>query len=685
MPKPIDQMTDEELDTAIAEEEKKTKPKLGFKSPSVEQEYKSVYGPLRDIAESVPHPITITSGRRSVQENAAVGGVPNSYHTVGGALDIRKSPYDADNISLFKEKGYKVIDEGDHLHVQPRSRNAIDTKDPFSKFSTKELDDMIAAEEGKIAPQQGAGFETPNNDDTALSNDLQGASAGGQRNPYIRKLAEGRLAERTGGPRKPFESPAEQETRNEQTKALNAISGQGSQPTDPRLRYLRGEDLSLDQATAPVGDALYGFANFRNPLAKQGDAVTDIVPRGVGTLETILPTTNSNPDESLPFSQRKQQNREIEQEVANLRKKQSPVAYGTGRVGGDIALYSNLLKLVGAVPGLAPAAEGEGASVASKIFKGLARGSATGLGAGQFQEGGGNPVLDTALGAGGEALGPILEGVGNKARDVAPKIINSVLKTSDKNLKQGKNIGKELLERGLYGSEESLLTKANAGLEKSEKRLQSLLENGVNSERTVDKKPVIDALEELRGFYDKIPGREGEVEAINSRIATLKTKTNLTPAQANDLKRSIYQLREKSYGKDIVSIQADIEKSIARGLKQSIEDIVPESKSLNKELNFYGGLKKQLKNNLAKGEKASVPISLKDLALSSGLGLATHNPLVGLFGLGAKALGSTPLGGTLTANQLNKIGKLLQKGGGLQLGKYAVPIGGLFKENNQTQ
>ena len=62
---------------------------------------KSPYGPmnirpelvcfLNQIREKFGKSIIVNSGYRSVEHNAAVGGVPNSYHTKGLAADIRPS------------------------------------------------------------------------------------------------------------------------------------------------------------------------------------------------------------------------------------------------------------------------------------------------------------------------------------------------------------------------------------------------------------------------------------------------------------------------------------------------------------------------------------------------------------------------------------------------------------------
>ena len=63
----------------------------------------------------------ITSTWRSVAHNRAVGGVPNSYHLQGRAIDIARKPGVTHRQidSALRTAGYNIIeslDEGDHSH-----------------------------------------------------------------------------------------------------------------------------------------------------------------------------------------------------------------------------------------------------------------------------------------------------------------------------------------------------------------------------------------------------------------------------------------------------------------------------------------------------------------------------------------------------------------------------------------
>lgn len=90
----------------------------------------------------------ITSTDRSAAHNRAVGGVANSYHLIGRAVDVARRPGVAhwQVAAVLRSSGYQLIeslDEGDHSHFAFAIRRAR----PVSEFT---------AVRSPVAPPQAA-------------------------------------------------------------------------------------------------------------------------------------------------------------------------------------------------------------------------------------------------------------------------------------------------------------------------------------------------------------------------------------------------------------------------------------------------------------------------------------------------------------------------------------------------
>ena len=94
------------------------------------------YGPsIEEQAFGAVPNINVTSRQRSAAHNAQVGGVGNSFHMTNNARDFTP-PKGMSMDALFKQLGhlygseYDVINEGDHVHVEPGKRLAAGRSTP---------------------------------------------------------------------------------------------------------------------------------------------------------------------------------------------------------------------------------------------------------------------------------------------------------------------------------------------------------------------------------------------------------------------------------------------------------------------------------------------------------------------------------------------------------------------------
>lgn len=95
---------------------------------------------IEQLALSAVPGATVTSRARTPEHNRAVGGVPNSYHVTDQARDL--VPPRGMTMSQFYQTlkgsmpGFEVINEGDHIHIEPQRRGGGQPSGPRVIAST---------------------------------------------------------------------------------------------------------------------------------------------------------------------------------------------------------------------------------------------------------------------------------------------------------------------------------------------------------------------------------------------------------------------------------------------------------------------------------------------------------------------------------------------------------------------
>ncbi len=141
------------------------------------------------LGQAIGTPVKITSGLRSPQHNAAVGGVPNSAHLTGNAFDfIPNGVSTADATNRLVKSGIpfdQVYDEGDHVHVSFAPTNRRQVLKPKMAQSGPSDDDLLKALTGQGSPSPQAASPIQHGGPTddqllaALTGGARGASVSG--------------------------------------------------------------------------------------------------------------------------------------------------------------------------------------------------------------------------------------------------------------------------------------------------------------------------------------------------------------------------------------------------------------------------------------------------------------------------------------------------------------------------
>jgi hypothetical protein len=308
----------------------------------------------------------------------------------------------------------------------------------------------------------------------------------------------------------------------------------------------------------------------------------------------------------------------------------------------------------------------EGLNFGSKATKALKLAGKAGLGAGEAAgittiQGGDESDIKTAAVLGG-GLSIVAKGIESVLKKIPQTAWTSILKRTPTDAIKNPNLPQQAAEAGLIGlTRQSLANKAQSAIQSIEVTLDDLLSK---SNAKINPAQVAGYLGELRGSYAAIPGEQASVAVIDGIIQDLyagfKEGKSMSAVEANQLKRDIYSVIAKSYGKGAFEIPAKVEaqKTIARALKTEIEKVIPEAKTLNERQAVYIQIKKALDKTIARTEGkgiAGTGVGLYDLLLAGvgmGAGAIAGSPLLGLGLVATKKTAESPLVLSSTAKLL---------------------------------
>lgn len=312
------------------------------------------------------------------------------------------------------------------------------------------------------------------------------------------------------------------------------------------------------------------------------------------------------------------------------------IGFGLEQVGEFFVPAGSVAKA-----GRAIEASVQGLNLGSKATKALSLGSRIGLGAGEAAgvtavQGGSKSDIKTAAVLGG-SFAVVAKGIESVIKNIPDTAWSSILKRTPTEAAKNPNLTKQAAGTKLTGfTRQAIADKAQTAIQSIEVTLDDLLSKSTSKINTAK---IAGYLGDLRNSYAAIPGEKSSVKAIDDIAAELyekfKVGQSMTALEANQLKRNIYQVISKSYGKGMLEVPAKTEaqKLVAAGLKREIEKVIPEAKSLNEKQAVYIQIKKALDKTIARTEGKGI----------AGTGVGLQDILIGGLGTGAGALAGSPL------------------------------------------
>lgn len=237
--------------------------------------------------------------------------------------------------------------------------------------------------------------------------------------------------------------------------------------------------------------------------------------------------------------------------------------------------------------------------------------------------------------AGGAAFGVGSKAIGKAVEKIPSTAWGAILKRVPTQALKNPQLEKQIAEQGVVGiSKRSISRKMGKQIQDIELQISDALES---KSGRVETSKIVGKLTQLKNAYANIPGEESSIDVINAVAdATLSRGRTVSVQVANEIKRDIYSLISKTYGKGLLEVPAkrESQKLIARGLKEEIESIVPEIKRLNARQAVFIQAKQAIDKTIARETGKGI----------GGVGIGLYDILATLGGISAGAVtGKSPI------------------------------------------
>lgn len=327
---------------------------------------------------------------------------------------------------------------------------------------------------------------------------------------------------------------------------------------------------------------------------------------------------------------------------------------GAIKRAGNVAEAATAARMAGAPRAAKALALGERAAI-----EGAANAAITSSQGGSDTEAGVVGAISAATPIGLKAL--------ESLRKYAPRLMNPILAPGMASFRFGRNPGQAVVDEGIVAnSREQLLAKISFTRQKIGQAMDPVINNPTVAAQQINVQPLIngpidDAMkaaaemgerELVTKLNDLRKGLLTEWRVFGGKLQqTGKFKrVNLSPAEANKLKQNIGE-KTRWTGEAFNSDLNDVRVKIYENLKEAIEQVAPEMKSLNSRWgNLLEAEKSLMRRNII--VERNLPVGLMDV--TAGLGTAATSAASGggglesvIYGLagtaGSKAIRSTPV------------------------------------------